>query len=57
MEAVGGSDAGRLLPTMLEGVEAEIGLAGSFRMAVNGDYAALFAELGVFLRVAAAGYG
>jgi hypothetical protein len=32
---------------MLEGVEAEIGLAGGVRMAVDGDYTAFFAELGV----------
>ncbi len=44
--AVGGGDAGRLLAAMLEGVEAEIGLAGGVGMAVNGDYAAFFAELG-----------
>jgi hypothetical protein len=29
---------------VLEGVEAEIGLAGGVRMAVDGDYAAFFAE-------------
>jgi hypothetical protein len=46
MLAVGGGDAGRLLAAMLQGVEAEIGLAGGVGMAVNGDYAALFAELG-----------
>ena len=32
---------------MLEGVEAEIGLAGGVRVAVNGDDATFFAELGV----------
>jgi hypothetical protein len=47
--AVGGGDAGRLLAAMLEGVERQIGLAGGVGMAVNGDYAAFFAELGVFL--------
>jgi hypothetical protein len=30
---------------MLQGVEAEIGLAGGVGMAVDGDDAALFAEL------------
>jgi hypothetical protein len=35
---------------MLEGVEAEISLAGSGGMAVNGDHAALFAELVRFER-------
>jgi hypothetical protein len=44
MLAVGGGDAGRLLAAMLEGVEAEIGLAGGFRVAMNGDNAALFVE-------------
>jgi hypothetical protein len=50
MLAVGGGDAGRLLAAMLQGVEAEIGLAGGVGMAVDGDYAALFAELvvGIF---------
>jgi hypothetical protein len=48
MLAVGGSDARRLLAAMLEGVEGKIGLAGGVGMAVNGDYAAFFAELGVF---------
>jgi hypothetical protein len=33
---------------MLQGVETEIDLAGGVGMAVDGDYAALFAELGVF---------
>ena len=42
--AVGGGDAGGLLPAMLESVEAEIGLAGGVGMAVDGDYAAFFAE-------------
>ncbi len=45
MQAVGGGDAGRLLAAMLQGVEAEIGLAGGVGMAVDGDYAAFFAEL------------
>jgi hypothetical protein len=35
---------------MLESVEAEIGLAGRIGMAVDGDDAAFFAELGVFDR-------
>ena len=43
--AVGGGDAGRFLAAMLEGVEAEIGLAGGVGMAVDGDYAAFFVEL------------
>jgi hypothetical protein len=30
---------------MLEGVEIEVGLAGSVRMAVDGDHPALFVEL------------
>jgi hypothetical protein len=33
---------------MLEGVKAEKGLAGGVGMAVDGDYAAFFAEFGVF---------
>ena len=45
MLAVGGGDAGRLLAAMLQGVEAEIGLAGGVGVAVNGDDAALFVEL------------
>ena len=49
MLAVGGGDAGRLLAAMLQGVEAEIGLAGGVGVAVDGDDAAFFAELGVFL--------
>jgi hypothetical protein len=35
---------------MLKGVEAEIGLACGVGMAVNGDHAAFFVELWVFLR-------
>ena len=38
---------------MLEGVEAQIGLAGGFRVAVDGDYAAFFAKFGVLLGVVA----
>ena len=45
MLAVGGGDAGRFLAAMLEGVEAEIGLARGVGMAVDGDDAAFFAEL------------
>ena len=45
MLAVGGGDAGRFLAAMLQGVEAEIGLAGGVGMAVDGDDAAFFAEL------------
>jgi hypothetical protein len=44
MLAVGGGDAGGLLAPMLKGVEAEIGLARGFGMAVDGDYAAFFVE-------------
>ena len=43
--AVGGGDAGGFLPAMLEGVEAEVGLAGGVGMAVDGDDAAFFVEL------------
>ena len=43
--AVGGGDAGRFLAAMLQGVEAEIGLARGVGMAVDGDYAAFFVEL------------
>ena len=43
--AVGGGDAGRFLAAMLEGVEAEIGLAGGVGVAVDGDYAAFFVEV------------
>jgi hypothetical protein len=50
VEAVGGGDAGRLLAAMLQGVKAEIGLAGGVGVAVNGDYATLFAEFGVLDR-------
>src|ERR1017187_8059716 len=35
---------------MLQGVEAKVGLAGCVGVAVDGDYAAFFAELGVFFR-------
>jgi hypothetical protein len=42
--AVGGSDAGRLLSAMLQGVEAEIGFSGGVGVVVNGDYAAFFME-------------
>ena len=42
--AVGRGDARRLLPAMLQRVQAEIGELGRFRMAVDGDYAALFAK-------------
>ena len=42
--AVGGGDAGRFLAAMLKGVEAEIGLARGFGMAMDGDYAAFFVE-------------
>ena len=45
MLAVGGGDAGRFLAAMLQGVEAEIGLAGGVGMAVDGDDAAFFVEL------------
>ena len=48
MLAVGGGDAGRLLPAMLQRVEAEIGLARGVGMAVDGDDAALFVELVAF---------
>ena len=50
VKAIGGGDAGRLLAAMLQGVKCEISLAGCFGVAVNGDYAALFAKLGVFDR-------
>ena len=43
--AVGGGDAGGFLAAMLEGVEAEIDLAGGFRVAVDGHYAAFFFKL------------
>ena len=45
MEAVGGGDSGRFLAAVLESVEAEISLTGGGGMAVDGDYAAFFAEL------------
>jgi hypothetical protein len=44
MRAVGGGDASRLLAAMLESVKAEIGLAGSVGVSVNGDDAAFFVE-------------
>ena len=44
MLPVGGGNAGRLLPAMLQRVEAEISLARRIGMAMNGDDAALFAE-------------
>jgi hypothetical protein len=44
---VGGGDTGGLLAAMLEGVEAKIRLAGGVWVAVDGDYAALFVQLGV----------
>ena len=40
--AVGGGDAGGFLSAMLEGIKAEVDLAGSVGMAVDGDYAAFF---------------
>ena len=40
--AVGGSDAGGLLPPVLQGVEAQIDLAGSFRVAIDGHDTAFF---------------
>ena len=45
MLAVSCGDTGRFLATMLQGIETEIGFAGSIRMAVDGNYAALFAKL------------
>ncbi len=43
--AVGGGDAGGLLPAMLEGVEAPVGEAGGVGVVVDGHDAAVFAEL------------
>ena len=43
-----GRDAGRLLAAMLQGVKAEISLACSVMVAVNGDHAAFFVELVAF---------
>ena len=48
MVAVGGGYTGGFLTSMLKGVEAKVDLAGCFRVAVYGHYAAFFAELGVF---------
>ena len=42
--AVAGADAGAFLAAMLQRVEAQIGQLGGFRMAVDGDDAALFVE-------------
>jgi hypothetical protein len=42
MRAIGGGNPGRFLSAMLEGVEAEVGLAGSVRVVVDGYYAAVF---------------
>jgi hypothetical protein len=42
--SVRGGDAGGFLAAMLEGVEAEIGLAGGVGMAMDGDYAAFFVD-------------
>ena len=42
MGAVGGGDAGGFLTAMLEGVEAEIDLAGGVGVAVDGYYATVF---------------
>jgi hypothetical protein len=39
------SDAGTLLPTMLERVEAQVSELGSFGMAVNGKNPAMVVEL------------
>jgi hypothetical protein len=47
MRPVGGSDAGGFLSAMLQRVEAEVDLPGRVRMAMDGDHAAVFAELGV----------
>jgi hypothetical protein len=47
VRAVGGGDAGGLLTAMLEGVEGEVGLARGVGVAVNGDYATVFAEFRV----------
>jgi hypothetical protein len=46
--AVGGGDAGGFLSTMLEGVEAKVNLAGGVGVTMDGDYAAVFSELGIF---------
>ena len=43
--AVGGGDAGGLLAAMLQRVEARVGLPRGVGMAVDGDHAALFAQL------------
>jgi hypothetical protein len=45
MQSIGSGNAGGFLAAMLEGVKAEIGLARGVGMAMNGNYAALFAEL------------
>ena len=45
VQSVGRGDARRLLPAMLQRIEAEIGLARGIGMAVDGDDAALFAQL------------
>jgi hypothetical protein len=42
MMAVGSGDAGRFLAAMLEGVEAEVNLAGGVGVAMDGNHAALF---------------
>jgi hypothetical protein len=45
--AIGGGDAGGFLTTMLERVEAEVGLTGGIVMSVDGDYAAFFSQFWV----------
>ena len=48
--AVGGGDAGGLLPAMLQRVEHEVDLARGFGVGVDGDYAAFFVQgVGVVL--------
>jgi len=42
--SVGGGNAGGFLASVLEGIEAEIDLAGGVWMAVDGYYAAFFVQ-------------
>jgi hypothetical protein len=51
LAAVAGGDAGALLAAMLQRVQAQIGEVGGFRMAVDGENAALIVNLSSMLVV------
>ena len=53
MLSVGRGNACGLLPAMLQRIEPQIGLPRRIRMAVDGDDAALFAQLVIVMRQSA----